>query len=59
MENRKECQAGQNKQGRDALLEQNPRVEARNMLIAAARNRPYTYIPPRLQLVLRENLPDE
>lgn len=46
----------------DAVLDQNPRVEARealNLLTAAARGQPYSYIPPRLQLVLRENLPDE
>ena len=46
----------------DAVIDQNPRVEARealNLLTAAARAQPYTYIPPRLQLVLRENLPDE
>ncbi|MDB5661285.1 MAG: ABC-type sugar transport system, periplasmic component, partial [Cypionkella sp.] len=46
----------------DAVIDQNPRVEARealNLLTAAARGLPYSYIPPRLQLVLRENLPDE
>lgn len=46
----------------DAVIDQNPRVEARealNLLTAAARNQPYSYFPPRLQLVLRENLPDE
>ena len=46
----------------DAVIDQNPRVEARealNLLTAAARGQSYTYIPPRLQLVLRENLPDE
>lgn len=46
----------------DAVTDENPRVEARealNLLTAAARNQPYTYIPPRLQLVLRENLPGE
>jgi LacI family transcriptional regulator len=46
----------------DAVIDQNPRVEARealNILIAAARQEPYTFIPLRLQLVLKENLPDE
>ena len=46
----------------DAVIDQNPHVEARealNLLTAAARGQPYTYVPPRLQLVLRENLPDE
>jgi LacI family transcriptional regulator len=46
----------------DAVLDQNPRVEARealNLLSTAARGQAYSYIPPRLQLVLRENLPDE
>lgn len=46
----------------DAVIDQNPRVEARealNILTAAVRGQPYTFVPPRLQLVLRENLPDE
>lgn len=46
----------------DAVLDQNPRVEARealNILSAAVRGQPYGFIPPRLQLVLKENLPDE
>lgn len=46
----------------DAVIDQNPRVEARealNLLTAALQGRPYTYIPPRLQLILKENLPDE
>jgi LacI family transcriptional regulator len=46
----------------DAVIDQNPRVEARealNLLTAAARGQPYAYVPPRLQLVLKENLPDE
>lgn len=46
----------------DAVIDQNPRVEARealNLLIASARGEGYVYIPPRLQLVLKENLPNE
>ncbi|MES2666239.1 MAG: LacI family DNA-binding transcriptional regulator [Pseudomonadota bacterium] len=46
----------------DAVIDQNPRVEARealNILTAAVRGEAYAYIPPRLQLILRENLPDE
>jgi LacI family transcriptional regulator len=46
----------------DAVIDQNPRVEARealNILTAAVRGKPYVFIPPRLQLVLKENLPDE
>jgi LacI family transcriptional regulator len=46
----------------DAVIDQNPRVEARealNILTAAVRGIPYSFIPPRLQLVLKENLPDE
>jgi LacI family transcriptional regulator len=46
----------------DAVIDQNPRVEARealNILIASARGEGYAYIPPRLQLVLKENLPNE
>ena len=46
----------------DAVIDQNPRVEARealNILAAAVRGTSYIYIPPRLQLVLKENLPDE
>ena len=46
----------------DAVIDQNPRVEARealNILVAAIRGKPYVFIPPRLQLVLKENLPDE
>jgi len=46
----------------DAVIDQNPRVEARealNILTAAVRREPYSYIPPRLQLVLKENLPYE
>lgn len=46
----------------DAVIDQNPRVEARealNILAAAVRGKPYVFIPPRLQLVLKENLPDE
>ena len=46
----------------DAVIDQNPRVEARealNLLIAAGRGEGYVYIPPRLQLVLKENLPNE
>ena len=46
----------------DAVIDQNPRVEARealNLLTAAARNQPYTFVPLRLALILKENLPDD
>jgi LacI family transcriptional regulator len=46
----------------DAIIDQNARVEARESLAAlihAVRGQPYTVIPPRLQIILRENLPDE
>ncbi|MEO8242474.1 MAG: LacI family DNA-binding transcriptional regulator [bacterium] len=46
----------------DAVIDQNPRVEARealNILAAAARRQSYTYIPLRMQLILKENIPDE
>lgn len=45
----------------DALIDQNPRVEAReaiNMLKAAIRGEPINYIGPRIQVVLKENIPD-
>lgn len=45
----------------DALIDQNPRVEAReaiNMLKAAVRGEPINYIGPRIQVVLKENIPD-
>lgn len=46
----------------DAVIDQNPRVEARealNILTAAVKGQPYSYVAPRLQLVLRENMPDD
>lgn len=46
----------------DAVLDQIPRVEARevlNLLTASAAGRGYNYIPPRLQVIFRENLPSE
>ena len=46
----------------DAVIDQDPMGEAREALttlIAAARGTPYTPSPPRLQLILRENLPEE
>jgi LacI family transcriptional regulator len=46
----------------DALIDQNPRVEARealNLLIAAVKGEAYAYIQPRLQMIFRENLPSE
>ncbi|MCA3572479.1 MAG: substrate-binding domain-containing protein, partial [Aestuariivirga sp.] len=46
----------------DAVIDQNPRVEARealNLLTASARGEKYSYIAPRLQVVFRENIPDE
>jgi LacI family transcriptional regulator len=46
----------------DAVIDQNPRVEARealNALAAAARGEGYAVIAPRLAIVFRENLPDD
>ncbi|WP_210528270.1 LacI family DNA-binding transcriptional regulator [Rubellimicrobium arenae] len=46
----------------DAVIDQNPRVEARealNALTSAAAGKPYTVVPPRLMIVFRENLPDD
>lgn len=45
----------------DAVIDQNPREEARealNLLTAAIRQQSYSFVPPRLQLILKENLPD-
>lgn len=46
---------------KDALIDQNPRVEAReaiSMPRAAIRGEPINYIGPRIQVVLKENIPD-
>lgn len=46
----------------DAVIDQNPRVEARealNLLTAAVLGQPYTFVPLRLQVIFRENLPNE
>jgi LacI family transcriptional regulator len=46
----------------DALIDQNPRVEAREALAAlsaAARGEVYRVIQPRIQVVFRENIPDD
>jgi LacI family transcriptional regulator len=46
----------------DAVIDQNPRVEARealNLLTRAAREEPYNLVPPRLAIIFRENLPDD
>lgn len=46
----------------DAVIDQNPRVEVRealNILTHAARGISYHMVPPRLQIVFRENLPSE
>lgn len=45
----------------DAVLDQNPRVEARealNLLTHAVRGVPYEGHPPRLHLILKENIPE-
>ena len=45
----------------DAVIDQNPRVEAReviSVLANAVRGRPNLAHPPRLQVIFRENLPD-
>lgn len=46
----------------DAVIDQNARVEIRealNTLVHAARGQDYEMVPPRLQVVFRENLPVE
>lgn len=46
----------------DAAIDQNPRVEARetlNILSAAVRGHDYHFHPPRLQVIFRENIPDD
>lgn len=46
----------------DALIDQNPRVEARealNILTRAVRNQPYQFHPPRLLAVFKENIPED
>jgi LacI family transcriptional regulator len=45
----------------DAVIDQNPRVEARealNLLTHAVRGLPYEGHPPRLHLILKENIPE-
>jgi LacI family transcriptional regulator len=45
----------------DAVIDQNPRVEARealNILSQCTRNLPYDHHPPRLQIIFRENIPE-
>lgn len=45
----------------DGVIDQNPRVEARealNLLVHAARRLPYEGHPPRLHLILKENIPE-
>lgn len=45
----------------DAIIDQNPRVEARealNILTHAVRGLPYEGHPPRLHLILKENIPE-
>lgn len=46
----------------DAIIDQDARIEAREALatlLAAARDEDHTVIPPRLQLILKENLPTD
>lgn len=45
----------------DAVIDQNPRVEARealNILSQSVRGLPYEYHLPRLQIIFRENIPE-
>ena len=45
----------------DAVIDQNPRVEARealNILMNAIRDVPYESHPPRLQVIFKENIPE-
>lgn len=44
----------------DAIIDQNPRVEARealNILTSAVRGAAYTFVAPRIQLIFKENIP--
>ncbi len=46
----------------DAVIDQNARAEAREalaILVAHTRNLPHNRVPPRLQLILRENIPHD
>ena len=45
----------------DAVIDQNPRVEARealNILERAARGLPFEHHPPRLHVIFKENIPE-
>ena len=45
----------------DAVIDQNPRVEARealNILARSARGLDYDYHAPRLQIIFKENIPE-
>ena len=45
----------------DAVIDQNPRVEAReaiSLLVNSIRGKPFEYQPPRLQVIFRENIPE-
>ena len=45
----------------DAVIDQNPRVEARealNVLTQSVRGLPFEFHPPRLQVIFRENIPE-
>ena len=45
----------------DAVIDQNPRVEARealNILTQSVRGLPFEYHPPRLQAIFKENIPE-
>ncbi|MBB2972938.1 LacI family DNA-binding transcriptional regulator [Mesorhizobium sp. RMAD-H1] len=45
----------------DAVIDQNPRIEARealSVLTHAIRGEPFDYHPPRLQVIFRENIPE-
>ena len=45
----------------DAIIDQNPRVEAREaigLLASAIRGKPFEEHPPRLQVIFRENIPE-
>ena len=45
----------------DAVIDQNPRVEARealNILSQSVRGLPFEHHPPRLQAIFKENIPE-
>ena len=40
------------------MIDQNPRIAAREALSQGNKGLPYDYQPPRLQIIFRENIPE-